>query len=326
MIETSVRITDIDLASDDFDRYLISCAPDTSLMKLSIQKTGILQPVILASDKPFRIVAGLKRILAARDLGMQAVPAKIYNAAETGEAALLRIAVYDNLAARELSRIEKAAALFKLHVRCGEPLTALMDEFAGAFGIAPVRDKFLDYINVACLEAPIRGALARGSLEFQACVKLTLLKPDERMTLFEKIFSRVSMNLNESVAFIVEIGDLAKIRESSIAALCESPDVREILVYRKRNPRGKGAALAEHIHLLRYPELAARERSFSNAVKEGAFAEGVRVSYARHFEGDAVTVTMSFANAAAFARQCETLAANRDTGRIEELLRIVQET
>ena len=324
MIEKTVPLKDINLHSKDFDRYLISFKPDTSRMTTSIRILGIVHPVILVETDGLKIISGLKRILAAAELGIKDIPARIYAEEEKSDEKFIKIAIYDNLAARELTYLEKALALSKLHKLCNVPPEELMEEFAGPFDIPPIWEKFLDYIGVAGLELPIRKALADGGLEFQACVELARLDSSDRQVLFDMILSRAKMNLNESIAFINDIRELCLILGKNLSEICSLPAIDRILSDEKINLRGKGTAIRDCIHKLRYRELSAREEAFAKVLKNMALAEGIRIGYPRFFEGDLLSIDIKARKIEELAGQLESLSDARNLKSIEYLLNVIQ--
>lgn len=326
MIEKKVNVEEIDLDSSEFDRYLISFKPDIAPMINSIRKIGVINAVILVDEEPLRIVSGLKRTLACKELGIGAVNAKIFKRGERTCEELLRIAIYDNLAARRLRELEKGIALLKLHDMCRIEAKSLIKEFAEDFEIPPVWDKFLEYMSVARLGEPVKEALAKGILEFQACVELAKLESDDRDMLFKKLLSRVRMNLNESVGFISEISELPLMLNKRMREICELEDIRRIIGDRKLNDRGRGTAVREFIRRLRYPELSSREEAFKKEVKKISPGEAVRIQHPRYFEGDSLSIYVKAEDPEKLLRLLETLRRNLDVKAVEKLFGIIQES
>jgi hypothetical protein len=324
MIERNVKLNEIDLDSEEFDRYLISFKPDVSLMVRSLREVGVMSPVILVREEELRIVSGLKRALASREIGTETVPAHIYEKDEKTHQELLRIAIYENLGTRRLCRLEKAVALHKLHRACGIDVKALIEEFADAFEIPPTPEKFLEYIGVAELEDPVREALARGDLEFQACVQLSKLKRSECNALFGKVLSAVTMNLNESVQFIDDMRDLALILHKEIGELCKRQDIERILEDATLNRRGKGSAVRELVRKLRFPELTRHEEAFKKEVAALSLGAGIRIQHPPFFEGDYVSIQVKSESADRLLSQLGDLTRTIDTQTADRLLRIIQ--
>jgi ParB family chromosome partitioning protein len=79
----------------------------------SIREIGLLQPVVVrpAGTDRFELVMGERRWRAARDAGLETIPAIVR---ETGDEALLRDALLENLHRSQLNALEEAAAYDQL--------------------------------------------------------------------------------------------------------------------------------------------------------------------------------------------------------------------
>jgi len=326
MTEKKVKMEEIDLDSSEFDRYLVSFKPDIAPMVNSIGRIGLINPVILVDEEPLRIVSGLKRVRACRQLDVSAIDAKIFRKGEKSFEELLRIAIYENLSARKLLELEKGIALLKLHNTCRLEAKALIEEFAESFEIPPVWDKFLEYMSVAQLEERVKEALAKGRLEFQACIGLAKLKKEERDALFDRILSKVRMNLNESVGFISEMSELPLTLNKSMLEMCELEDIRRIIGDRKLNERGKGTAVRELVRKLRYPELSSREDAFKKEVKKISPGSSIRIQHPPYFEGDFLSIYIKSEKPEKLLSQFEMLRRNLDLKIVKKLFKIIQES
>lgn len=81
-------------------------------LKSSIREQGILQPILVRPIADgFEVVAGERRLRAARDIGMEEVPAVIRNV--TNEEALV-LALIENVQREDLNPIEEAQAFKRL--------------------------------------------------------------------------------------------------------------------------------------------------------------------------------------------------------------------
>lgn len=81
-------------------------------LKTSIQEKGVLQPILIRETTDgYEVVAGERRLRAARSLNMQEVPAIIKNVSD--QEALV-IALIENIQREELNPIEEAEAFRKL--------------------------------------------------------------------------------------------------------------------------------------------------------------------------------------------------------------------
>jgi ParB family chromosome partitioning protein len=89
-------------------------ADELSALAASIQEHGVIQPLILSkgpSTDEYTLIAGERRLLAAKEAGLETVPVIIK---ETSEQGRLELALIENLQRTDLSPIETAGAYHQL--------------------------------------------------------------------------------------------------------------------------------------------------------------------------------------------------------------------
>lgn len=123
----------------------------------SIQEVGLLQPIVvrpLGVDR-YELVMGERRWRAAQQAGMAAIPAIVR---ETGDDALLRDALLENLHRAELNPLEEAAAYQQLLDDFG----CTHDELARRIGRS--RPQISNMLRLLRLSAPVQRRVAAGVL------------------------------------------------------------------------------------------------------------------------------------------------------------------
>lgn len=165
----------------------------------SIREFGIIQPLILSkifketehgTEVEYQLIAGERRLLAAKMVGLRTVPAIIRSVSVEREK--LEMAVIENLQRSDLNPIEAARAYAKLQDEFG--LT--QREIASRLGKS--RETVANTIRLLSLPSEIQVALEEGKI-------------------------------NESQArLLLQIDDIAKQREIFRSLLEEQPTVREL--------------------------------------------------------------------------------------------------
>jgi len=87
---------------------------ELAALAASIQEHGVIQPLIVSQDPSgdvYTLIAGERRLLAAREAGLQKVPVIIR---ETSEQGRLELALIENLQRADLSPLERAEAYRQL--------------------------------------------------------------------------------------------------------------------------------------------------------------------------------------------------------------------
>lgn len=132
--------------------------PDESLAALarSIREVGILQPVVVRPrDGGYELVAGERRVRAARLAGLATIPAIVR---ETDDTEALREALIENLHREDLSPLEMAAAFQELL----EELGVTQEVLAERLGFS--RAHVANTIRLLSLPPDVQRLLAEGRI------------------------------------------------------------------------------------------------------------------------------------------------------------------
>jgi ParB family transcriptional regulator, chromosome partitioning protein len=171
----------------------------------SIREIGLLQPIVVRSVAPSRyeLVVGERRWRAARQAGLTHIPAIVR---DTGDDAMLRNALLENLHREQLNPLEEAAAYDQLLKDFG----ATHEELADRIGRS--RSQVTNTIRLLRLPAPVQRRVAAGVLTAgHARALLAVPDPDRQESLATRI---VAEGLSvRAVEEIVAVGDLDPARQ-----------------------------------------------------------------------------------------------------------------
>ena len=123
----------------------------------SIREIGLLQPVVVRpiGGGSYQLVAGERRLRAAKDAGLQNIPAIVRDTADDN---LLRDALLENLHRVQLNPLEDAAAYQQLL----EDFGGTQEELANRLGLA--RPQVTNTLRLLKLPAPVQRRVAAGVL------------------------------------------------------------------------------------------------------------------------------------------------------------------
>lgn len=158
----------------------------------SIRQYGIIQPLIVTqTNGKYELIAGERRLRAAKILGMQSVPAIIRQA---GEQQKLELALVENLQREDLNPIETAIAYRKLL----DEFNLSQDQLAEKVGKSrPVITNTLRFLN---LPSEIQEALIEGKItEGHAKVIAGLESEIQQLSLYNKILLN-KMSVDRSIS------------------------------------------------------------------------------------------------------------------------------
>jgi len=157
----------------------------------SIREFGILQPLVLAKieeDNEFgtrvryQLIAGHRRLLASKMLGLSTVPAVIKNALKKTEA--LEMAVVENIQRADLNVIETARA----YARLSDEFNFTQREIAQRLGKS--RESIANTLRLLSLPSEIQDALSNGVInESQARLLMAVDDPNSQRRLFDQLVS-----------------------------------------------------------------------------------------------------------------------------------------
>lgn len=152
-----------------------STFPETGIRELaaSIKEVGILQPLVVRSTETgFELIAGERRLRAAKEAGLDRVPVLIRQAADNES---MELALVENLQREDLNPLETAAAYQALMESFGITKEALANRLGKS------RAAVTNTLRLAHLPSRIRDMLLEGGLTEGHARALLGLQDEERM-------------------------------------------------------------------------------------------------------------------------------------------------
>jgi ParB family transcriptional regulator, chromosome partitioning protein len=146
----------------------------------SIKEHGILQPLVVTQeDDGFELVAGERRLRAAKKLNLAKVPVIVRTA---GELEKLELSLIENIQRQDLNSMEKASSFRKLI----DEFSLTHEQAAKRLGVS--RAALTNTLRFLKLPDEIKQALASGRIsEGQAKLLLELTDQDKQAQVFKKI-------------------------------------------------------------------------------------------------------------------------------------------
>jgi ParB family chromosome partitioning protein len=200
---------------------------ETALRELaeSIRQKGVLQPVLAepSQDGTYVIIAGERRVRAARLAGLEKVPVLVRQFSPDEK---LEIALIENIQREDLNPIEEALAYKKLMELAG------LNQEQMASRVGKDRSTIANTLRLLKLPEEAQGAVEKGTLSpGHARAILSLVNPADQQLLFKRIMDKgISVREAEELAAAFSAGkrQAQKPRRGSQAAARKEPEVREI--------------------------------------------------------------------------------------------------
>jgi ParB family chromosome partitioning protein len=163
----------------------------------SIREKGIIQPLIVReTDEGYELIAGERRLRAAKLAGLSSVPAVIRDVAD---AEALELALIENIQRENLNPIEEAQA----YQRLIEEFSLTQEEMAQKVG----RDRttITNSLRLLALPQIVRRDLAAGVLTPGHGRALLALADERQILIAREKFIAKGMSVRESEAFVKRI-------------------------------------------------------------------------------------------------------------------------
>ncbi|WP_308492447.1 ParB/RepB/Spo0J family partition protein [Microbacterium terrisoli] len=152
-----VRISPHDIVPNPRQPRTVFDAEDLAELVHSVREFGVLQPVVVRrnSDGAYELIMGERRMRAAREAGLESIPAILRDTADEN---LLRDALLENLHRSELNPLEEASAYQQLL----EDFGITQEELATRIGRS--RPQISNTIRLLKLPVPVQQRVAAGVL------------------------------------------------------------------------------------------------------------------------------------------------------------------
>jgi len=201
---------------------------DVSLRELadSIRERGVLQPILAEAhgDGSYIIVAGERRVRAARLAGLQTIPVVVRGFTQQEK---LEIALIENVQREDLTPVEEARAYRRLM-----DLANLSQEQV-ALKVGKERSTIANSLRLLKLPDEAQEALGKGSITAgHARALLTLVNPSDQHLLLRRIVEAgISVREAESMAAELNKGKKGTARpgrSGETGAARREPEIRDI--------------------------------------------------------------------------------------------------
>jgi ParB family chromosome partitioning protein len=173
---------------------------ELSALAVSIQEHGVIQPLIVSKDPSadeYTLIAGERRLLAAKEAGLETVPVIIK---ETSEQGRLELALIENLQRADLSPIETAGAYQQLTNDFG-----LSHEEVGK-RVGKSRVTVTNTLRLLNLPQSIQQAITDGTIsEGHARALLSLQTPESQVAALGTIINK-GLNVRQAEELVRRLG------------------------------------------------------------------------------------------------------------------------
>ena len=249
-------------------RFCITYPLDDAALYTSVQKIGIIQPVMLLNTSPFIVVTGFKRLAIVQQLGLKEIP---YIPVDISEREALLYAIHDNIQ-RGLNLVEKAHALERmLHI--GFTSAEVYDTMK-IIGLQPHEKILKTLIALASAEDSFKHFIVTHNLSMKIVDYLMRFDVNERSSIIGLLSS---FHITEStIREILEILNLLKIKQDG-------------LPFERLNP-ASGQELMKQLKEMAYPILTALQGELQGIRQASALPPNIDIKVDPFFEKEYIDI------------------------------------
>jgi ParB family chromosome partitioning protein len=169
-------------------------------LKESIRLHGVLQPIMVRrKGTEYEIILGERRWRAAKAVGKPVIPAIVRE--DVDDAAMLELALVENLQRADLDAIERATAFRAMM----EDLQLTQDQVADRVGLS--RSSVANHLRLLELPKAVQEALARGLLTMGHARALLGLANQEQMIRAMQAIARKELSVRDTEHLVRKLAD-----------------------------------------------------------------------------------------------------------------------
>ena len=198
----------IDLINSNDQRFCVTFTLDDDVLRASIEKVGIIQPILLLEASPCIVITGFKRIAIARQLDLKEIPCIPLNITEH-EALLL--AIHDNIH-RGFNLVEKAYAIERmLHIGF---TSSDINSVMVMLGLQPHEKIIKTLIALASAEEPLKHFMVSHNLPMKVVDSIMRFEVHERSSIINLLSS--IHGTESTIREILDILNLLKVEQRNL--------------------------------------------------------------------------------------------------------------
>jgi hypothetical protein len=291
-------------------------------MTQSIKTIGLINPPVLArksEQPPYRIVSGLKRILALIHLKIDTFPAHIIEETSDGpDVDLFMLNFYENISTRELNPIEKSTVLNELISTYRKTEEVIAKHYLPLMQLG-TNPKILDlYLPLIRLEDNLKIAVIEDFFSPELAVTLLRFSHLDRQKMYE-LFCALRLGKNRQKEFVRLLDDVSHILDKPIAEIVEQPAIQEILNNEKLTVPLRASGIKSLLTKLRYPRLTLSEEKFNQLKKDLKLPPHIILRASPNFEDDKYSLEIIFRNQTEFESALKILEKISHSKRLSQL-------
>ncbi|HXV28149.1 MAG TPA: ParB/RepB/Spo0J family partition protein [bacterium] len=275
--------------------YCLRASLEDECLLKSIEKHGVMMPVIVTQGPQTALIDGHRRLHALRQLGRKEFPAlQLLEIHPAPDQFMLAVMANGRQTMPDLDRaltLRKASEQFQIRHE------KIIEEFLPLLGLPQQRYVLEDYLAVSKLECQILALIASGKAPFRGASALQRFNLDDQKS-WVRILSQASFTTNELRHLCEWTGDLLKLKGAAMEDFLDAQNLNGILNHAEWDGRCKAKQYYKAMKTIRFPRIAEYERKFKTLAREidGHTSAGVKIEESHSFEEEGFTVRARLRN------------------------------
>ena len=316
MDKNIIPITDINKADD---RFRFCYFPDLNSIVTSINKIGLVYPLVLAVREGKKIiVCGWKRLLACEKLSFSEVPVVILN--EENDLKVFNTAVFENASFRRFTWLERAEILSKWRRFKVREITVIK-ELMPCLDIPPTREYLDLFRSISGLDDSIKKVIAHNRMDLKTLADFVKLDPSSRRYILPLLLSLSQNKQRELLGNLLEI----TLREDiSSDELINSKDIQTIMKLEHLSTRQRVERMSHYFKEKRFPRFSSRLNRFASLSKKtGLKSKHIDIRASDYFEGEGMTLSFTVSDVNEYKDKLKALSELAGKEELSELFKLL---
>lgn len=264
------------------------------LLVASIRNVGIREPIklIKAEDDTmrYRLVTGTGRLSAARDLGMEEIPARLLDA-ERGDAVIRGL--MEHYPDRRYSAAQAAVLSDRLVNDLGVDRSRLLGEVLTLLGFSPAERVLDDLSTAAGLDADMLELAHGRGYSLRVLVRWARFDAADRRGI-DGLLQRVRLGSGPTDEVLGILWEILVRDNTTVKDILESPEISSLLDGEDEAVLRRGEELRAALRGLRYPRFTAQKNEFDRAAAALPLPKSVTIEHHPTFEGGGIGFSFRF--------------------------------
>ena len=313
-----IPLQQIDLSDDTFS---VNYLPDLQKLRSSIEKVGLIQPVILRKKSGgYQIVCGFRRISIMKELGKSEIESKVFEEKEMDEFQFFSLSLHENLTTRGFNTVEKAIALDKLIHRFQINPYILLQTFLPLFLLEPNEKILNTFLSLAQMEEETKAYVLREEVSRSNIRKFATLDPDDRIAILSLI-SSLKLGENRLREILTLLEEISRRNQNRVREIVQRPEIQAVLSQKELTPSQKTERVKKILVDLRYPKMYQLGEEFEKKKKGLNLPSSVTLHHQPFFEGRGLRVQFQFETMEEYQAVLSALAVLSDREEFKDILR-----